>query len=52
MEISLQEVYSERFGKVRIIAIDGVFYYNGKDAAQCLEYKNTDDALRKHVQTS
>lgn len=50
MENTLQQVYSERFGKVRIISFDGVFYYNGKDAAQCLEYKDTEQAVRVHVQ--
>lgn len=50
MENSLQEVYNEHFGKVRIAVFDGVIYYLGKDAAQCLMYKNTDGALRKHVQ--
>lgn len=37
------------FGKVRTVDVDGVIHFVGKDVAQALGYKNTKDALAKHV---
>lgn len=40
---------NERFGKIRTVVIDGVVWFVGKDVAEALGYKNTKDALVKHV---
>lgn len=37
------------FGEVRTVVIDGEPWFVGKDVAECLGYKNTKDALGKHV---
>lgn len=39
------------FGKVRVVKIDNVVWFVGKDVATALGYKNTRDALAKHVDT-
>lgn len=36
-------------GFIRSVAIDGKSYFVGKDIAEALGYKDTDGALRKHV---
>lgn len=40
---------SEEFGSVRTITIDGDTWFVGKDVAEALGYKDTSDALKKHV---
>lgn len=40
---------NQEFGKVRALEIDGKPYFVGKDVAQILGYKDTSDALKKHV---
>lgn len=40
---------NERFGKIRTVVLDGVIWFVGKDVAEALGYKNTKDALAKHV---
>ena len=40
---------NEQFGQVRVIEIDGDGWLVGKDVAELLGYKNTRDALHKHV---
>ena len=40
---------NKEFGKIRTIEINGIPYFVGKDVAQALGYKNTKDALAKHV---
>ena len=47
MEIKIFE--NAEFGSVRTVDIDGVIHFVGKDVAQALGYKNTKDALAKHV---
>lgn len=37
------------FGQIRTITIDNETWFVGKDIANILEYKNTRDAIRKHV---
>ena len=37
------------FGQVRTVMIDGEPWFVGKDVAEALGYKDTDQALRKHV---
>lgn len=37
------------FGEVRTVVIDGEPWFVGKDVASCLGYKNTKDALMRHV---
>ena len=37
------------FGKVRTMEIDGEPYFVGKDVAEILGYKDTSDAMKKHV---
>ena len=40
---------SPDFGKVRIMEIDGEPYFVGKDVAEILGYKDTSDAMKRHV---
>ena len=40
---------SDEFGSVRTIIIDGEAWFAGKDVAASLGYKDTSDALKKHV---
>lgn len=40
---------SDEFGSVRTIIIDGEPWFVGKDVAASLGYKDTSDALKKHV---
>lgn len=37
--------------KVRVVMIDGNPWFVGKDVAECLGYRDTKDALRRHVLT-
>ena len=39
----------EHFGKLRMVVIDNVPHFVGKDVATSLEYKNTREAIRYHV---
>ena len=43
------QVYESQFGKIRVVVIDGVPWFVGKDIAECLGYKDTADAIKKHV---
>lgn len=49
MENQLQTFTNEKFGDVRMLIIDGEPWFVGKDVAEILSYKNTADALYKHV---
>ena len=49
MENELMVFENEQFGNVRGINIDGEGWLVGKDVAELLGYKNTRDALSKHV---
>lgn len=49
MENKLQVFENEEFGKVRVLEIDGQPWFVGKDVADVLSYRNTRDALKKHV---
>lgn len=40
---------NEKFGQVRSIIVDNTPYFVGKDVALALGYKDTSDALKKHV---
>ncbi|MBQ7705545.1 MAG: Bro-N domain-containing protein [Selenomonadaceae bacterium] len=48
-ENALQIFEHEKFGKIRIVIIDGVIWFVGKDVAIALGYSNPRDALAKHV---
>ena len=50
MRNDLQIFENEEFGKVRTITIDGESWFVGKDVATALGYKDTSDALKRHVQ--
>ena len=50
MRNDLQIFENEEFGKVRTIIIDGESWFVGKDVATALGYKDTSDALKRHVQ--
>ncbi len=41
----------DEFGEVRTLVIDGEPWFVGKDVATILGYKDTSDALKKHVDT-
>lgn len=45
----LQIFNSEEFGEIRTVTIDNEIYFVGKDVAVSLGYKDTSDALKKHV---
>ena len=40
---------SEEFGQIRTCMVEGETYFVGKDVASALGYKNTKDALMRHV---
>ena len=40
---------SKEFGQIRTCMMDGETYFVGKDVASALGYKNTKDALMRHV---
>ena len=46
---SLQIFEHKDFGKVRTVIIDGEPWFVAKDVTQALGYKNSPDALKKHV---
>lgn len=45
----LQIFNSEEFGEIRTVTIGNEIYFVGKDVAVSLGYKDTSDALKKHV---
>lgn len=49
MENKEVQVYESKFGKVRVVMIDGVPWFVGKDLAECLDYSNPQKAIRDHV---
>ena len=49
MENQVKVFESAEFGSVRTVDIEGVVYFVGRDVATILAYKDTVDALRKHV---
>lgn len=46
---NLQIFKNDSFGEIRTILIDGEPYFVRKDVAKVLNYKDTSDALKKHV---
>ena len=40
---------NKEFGQIRTCVMDGETYFVGKDVASALGYKNTKDALARHV---
>jgi len=50
MENEIVRVFENKeFGKIRTAKIDDEPWFVGKDVASCLAYKDTSDALKKHV---
>lgn len=49
MQNQIQVFNSERFGKMRAMEINGEPWFVGKDVAAILGYRDTSDALKKHV---
>jgi len=49
MANQLQTFENNEFGKVRVVEIDGQPWFVGADVAQNLGYKNSRDAISKHV---
>lgn len=45
----IQIFQNDEFGTIRTIEIDGEPWFVGKDVAEILGYKDTSDALKKHV---
>lgn len=41
--------YSEQFGEIRGMQINGIPWFIGKDIAEALQYSNTQKAIRDHV---
>lgn len=48
-EINIVDYPSKKFGIIRAGMIDGEPYFVGKDVAKALGYKDTKDAIKKHV---
>lgn len=48
-ENAMQVFNNAEFGKVRVVDVDGEPWLVGKDITKILGYKNSRDALRKHV---
>lgn len=46
----LQIFNSEEFGEIRTVNINGEPWFVGKDVTMDLGYKDTSDALKKHVE--
>lgn len=46
---SLQVFNNKNFGEVRTIVQENGIWFVGKDVAECLGYKDTSDALKRHV---
>ena len=46
---ALQIFENVEFGKIRTVVLDGEPWFVGKDVATALGYKDTSDALKKHV---
>ena len=49
MENKVQTFVHERFGKIRVVPVDGEPYFVGKDVALALGYKDHKNALKQHV---
>ena len=49
MQNELRLFTNEEFGRIRAVRIDNEPYFVGKDVAVALGYKDTADALKKHV---
>lgn len=49
MDYEIQIFKHEKFKQIRGLLIDGEPWFVGKDVARALGYKNTKDALKKHV---
>lgn len=47
--MELQIFKNEEFGEIRTVAIKNEPYFVGRDVAQVLGYKDTSDALKRHV---
>lgn len=45
----IQIFNNPEFGEIRTITIDGEPWFVGKDVAMALGYKDTSDALKRHV---
>ena len=43
------QVYESQFGKIRVVVIDGVPWFVGKDIAECLGYTDVAHAILDHV---
>ena len=46
----IQIFNSEQFGKIRTCQVNNQIMFVGKDVAKALGYKDTSDALKKHVE--
>ena len=49
MKTEIELFRNEEFGEIRVVEIDNEPWFVGKDVAEALGYKNTKDALSRHV---
>ncbi len=49
MSNNLQIFKNNDFGEIRVIELNGEPWFVGKDVAETLGYKDTSDALKRHV---
>lgn len=45
----LEEFVNSKFGKIRVLYLDGEPWFVGKDVTICLGYRDTYSAIRKNV---
>ena len=49
MENTIKKFANETFGQVRVVVVDGEYFFAANDIAMALGYKNLNDAIHKHV---
>lgn len=47
--MEIQKLCHKKFGEMRVLHLNGKFYFLGKDAAGILKFKDTSKAIRQHV---
>lgn len=49
MENTIKAFANETFGQVRVVVVDGEYFFVANDVCSALGYKNRNDAIQKHV---
>ena len=48
--MEIQKLCHHKFGEIRVLLLNGKFYFVGRDVAESLGFKDTSKAVRQHVQ--